>query len=245
MNIENKKFILKCAELINEKKRILKIVEFGARQMPGQEAFANLRHYFKKDIYLGTDYIEGPGVDLVQDLQKLTLEIDYYDVAICSSVIEHVEKPFDAANGLHRVLNSGGYLIFTVPMRIRIHGSPHDYWRFTPDGVCTLLKEFTDKIILVSGDPDFPDDILCLARKGDQIPDEIKKQLQNYQIKITPKEILLKNNKIIIKIKTLSPILFLDSNYEFFKRTSHDTVWKKIRHFLWLLKPEILRRNRK
>src|SRR5215471_18498684 len=49
------------------------IVEIGSYQVPGQEQIAELRGLFPGKEYIGIDVRPGPGVDLVEDVQALTL----------------------------------------------------------------------------------------------------------------------------------------------------------------------------
>lgn len=51
-------------------------------------------------------------------------------------------------------------------MKFPIHNYPYDYWRFTPEGFKSLLKNF-DKIIVCSiGEKDFPISIVGIGFKG-------------------------------------------------------------------------------
>ena len=50
------------------------------------------------------------------DLQALDLPSDSQDLIITSDVFEHIRRPFDAFQELHRVLRVGGRHVFTVPL---------------------------------------------------------------------------------------------------------------------------------
>jgi SAM-dependent methyltransferase len=67
-----------------------------------------------------------------------------FDVVICEQVIEHVVDPAAAAANLRGLCSPGGHVIVSTPFLIRIHELPmfgmHDYWRFTPRGLRTLLE---------------------------------------------------------------------------------------------------------
>lgn len=67
-----------------------------------------------------------------------------YDVVICEQVIEHVVDPNAAAANLRGLCDPGGHVIVSTPFLIRVHELPmygmHDYWRFTPRGLRTLLE---------------------------------------------------------------------------------------------------------
>jgi SAM-dependent methyltransferase len=63
-----------------------------------------------------------------------------YDVVICEQVLEHVVDPDAAARTLAGMLRPHGWLLVSTPFLIRVHGSPGDYWRFTPAGLRILLE---------------------------------------------------------------------------------------------------------
>jgi ubiquinone/menaquinone biosynthesis C-methylase UbiE len=245
MNIAIKNFIETCSLLLKPREEQVVVVEFGGRKMPGQEEFANVGAFFAGDRFISTDYLPGPGVDIVDDLRNLSMSSESCDIAVCSSVLEHVDQPFVAVREIFRVLKPGGYLMFTVPMKIRIHGSPFDYWRFTPDGVRKLLELFEDVVTVVSGDPAFPDDVMCLARKTLEISPKIKTELGLYQIRITPRSIKLRDHAIYLAARSFMPLIFLDSNYEFFKRAQHKSRLAKCRHLFWLLQPAFMRNEKR
>lgn len=93
---------------------------------------------------LGVDMLDGPGVDLVLDLEKpLPRRLGLFNHIECLSVLEHSRKPWLLAANLQRLLPSGGTLFVTVPFIWRVHNYPSDYWRFTADGLMALF----DKII--------------------------------------------------------------------------------------------------
>jgi SAM-dependent methyltransferase len=65
-----------------------------------------------------------------------------FDYIVCTEVLEHTLQPFNACAEMFRLVRPGGYLFLTVPYNFRIHGPRPDCWRFTPDGLRTLLSAF-------------------------------------------------------------------------------------------------------
>jgi SAM-dependent methyltransferase len=53
--------------------------------------------------------------DLFQPPEELKKYIKYFNVAICSDVIEHVDDPVEFCKNLKGYIKSGGYLFLTVP----------------------------------------------------------------------------------------------------------------------------------
>lgn len=80
--------------------------------------------------------LQYPAFDLCAPLA----EEEIADVTICEQVLEHVPDPITATRNLLQLLRPGGHLIVNTPFLVRIHGSPGDFWRFTPDGMRLLLR---------------------------------------------------------------------------------------------------------
>ena len=77
--------------------------------------------------------------DVVDDICESGLESDSIDAIVMASVIEHVQRPFDAAREIDRILKPGGSALFIIPFMFPIHDRPHDYFRFTEYGVRHLF----------------------------------------------------------------------------------------------------------
>jgi len=64
-----------------------------------------------------------------------------FDSLVCHQVLEHVTDPMAAARELARVLKPGGLAVISVPHLSRRHELPHDYYRFTPEGLVFVLAQ--------------------------------------------------------------------------------------------------------
>ena len=79
--------------------------------------------------------------DLIGDVQRMPeVATGSIDTVVCTQVLEHVPRPWDAMAELARVLAPGGALVASVPHLSAIHEAPHDYWRFTRFGLESLLS---------------------------------------------------------------------------------------------------------
>jgi SAM-dependent methyltransferase len=65
---------------------------------------------------------------------------DNFDLVICEQVLEHVPDPLTAVATLRSMLRPDGRLLVSTPFLVPLHHHPGDYWRFTPDGMATLLR---------------------------------------------------------------------------------------------------------
>jgi SAM-dependent methyltransferase len=74
------------------------------------------------------------------DLCRPPQEVPQFDVVICEQVLEHVADPAVAAKTLRHLARPGGTVVVSTPFLLRIHPSPRDFWRFTPEGLTTLLE---------------------------------------------------------------------------------------------------------
>lgn len=77
---------------------------------------------------------------------------NFFDVVFSADVLEHVQRPWDAARECVRITRPGGLLIHRTLFAYRYHPIPHDYWRFSSQGleylfastgsVATVLKGY-------------------------------------------------------------------------------------------------------
>jgi len=117
------------------------VLEVGSKDYGSTSSF---RDFYAGSEYVGLDMSEGKGVDVVADLTKSIgpLRESHFALAICCSVLEHVEKPWLFAPNLTRVIRPGGKLYMSVPWVWRYHAYPDDYFRFSHRGVTTLFDHF-------------------------------------------------------------------------------------------------------
>ncbi len=141
------------------------IYEFGARRVPGQEHRGHVRDVFRSRRFVGCDLQPGPGVDEVQDLQRLTLRDGVIGTALLFDTIEHVRKPWRAMAELERCLAPSGLVVMTSVMYFPIHAHPDDYWRFTESGFATLLEPFDRIAVRSYGLRKLPHTVVGIASK--------------------------------------------------------------------------------
>jgi SAM-dependent methyltransferase len=108
----------------------------------------DLSRLFKNKITT-VDLIDDEGVDIVDDLEKLTkISDNSVGSIICSDVLEHVKNPFNVINSFERVLKPGAWIYLSTIFMYPIHGALDkdknviDYWRFTPLCLRNLFSNF-------------------------------------------------------------------------------------------------------
>lgn len=98
------------------------------------------RHRYQNAI--GVDLLDGPGVDIVANLEKECGFTDLFSHVDCLSVLEHSKRPWDLCKNIESKMHIGASIYVTVPFIWRLHAYPDDYWRFTASG----LKQLFEKI---------------------------------------------------------------------------------------------------
>jgi len=152
------------------------IWDIGSYCVPGQEELANVRSIFAHKEFLGIDMRAGPGVDRVENIENISAADESVGTILCLNTLEHVENMFAAAGEMHRVIRQGGILILTTPFNFPIHNHPGDYWRFTPQALLYLTRDFSTRLVGHHGYELTPRMTFAVAFKSDN-PDVLEKKL--------------------------------------------------------------------
>jgi len=98
------------------------------------------------EIYVGLDYpaLQVAGykstVDVWGDGHCLPFSNQSFDVVLLLDVLEHVTSDELVLQEVERVLKSTGKLIIQIPFLYPVHDYPHDYRRYTGEGLKLLLR---------------------------------------------------------------------------------------------------------
>jgi SAM-dependent methyltransferase len=112
----------------------LRVLDYGSGGSPYRSLFGNC-------IYHRADLVGGYGLDFEYGSDaRLPFELRDYDCVLSTQVLEHVEDPAIYLAECHRVLRSGGHLILTTHGCFEDHAVPHDYWRWTAQGLHTMIE---------------------------------------------------------------------------------------------------------
>lgn len=73
------------------------------------------------------------------------------DGLLMIELLEHVPDPRRLLAEAGRVLRPSGVLLGSAPFMVPVHGDPHDYYRYSADGLRALLAGFDRAEILPFG----------------------------------------------------------------------------------------------
>lgn len=127
--------------------------------------------YFSSSILIETfDIDPNSGCTYIGDICNYNdfLQDNTYDYIVCTEVLEHTLRPWDAVNEIYRILKPGGILFATTPFDFRIHGPLPDCWRFTEHGLRSLFHQYTNLEIYSLTNPEralMPIHYTIIARK--------------------------------------------------------------------------------
>lgn len=83
--------------------------------------YPHISAYFKELLQQDIIYIQAP-------FEQAELPSEYYNLAICYNVLDHVESPAKTMREIHRVLRPGGFLILGVDCLCLINWFRHKYF---------------------------------------------------------------------------------------------------------------------
>ena len=114
----------------------VRILDVGCGSKPYLPFFANVA-----SEYVGLDVVATPDADIVGVVEEMPLEDGRFDLVLCTQVLEHCDNPAVAVSELRRVTAPGGRLLASTHGVQVYHPSPHDYWRWTHEGLARLFSE--------------------------------------------------------------------------------------------------------
>ncbi len=110
--------------------KALTILDYGCGGSPYRGLFPNA-------IYHRADHPSTSGIDfpITDDSLLSNLSDGSYDLVLSTQVLEHVPQVQVYLTEAHRLLKPGGHLLLTTHGTYQDHACPHDYWRWTAEGL--------------------------------------------------------------------------------------------------------------
>jgi len=99
------------------------------------------------------DGVGYPNVHIVANLECLPFQNDSLAGIVSVAVLEHARNPAAQVAEMRRVLEPGGRVLCFVPFIQGFHASPHDYQRYTKEGLRQLFAEFEILNVAVGAGP--------------------------------------------------------------------------------------------
>jgi SAM-dependent methyltransferase len=117
--------------------QVHRLLDVGGKGKPYACFFAErvVNHYV-------LDVAPAYSVDVVGDARDMPFPDGSIDVVLITQVLEHIPDPIAVIGEIWRVLKPSGTLILSVPSIFPQHGSPGDYWRYMPQGLQWILRDF-------------------------------------------------------------------------------------------------------
>ena len=113
------------------------VIDVGAKRAP-------YRDLVPATEYLTLDIRPESGADIVGDLHDVPRDSASVDTVIATEVLEHCYDPERAAAEVHRLLRPRGICILSTRFLHPFHPDPHDYYRFTNEGLAHLFRAFSE-----------------------------------------------------------------------------------------------------
>lgn len=112
-----------------------RILEIGAQNVNG-----SLRDHAPRNAeYVGLDFEEGKGVDIVvTGLADWNVPDAHFDLVMASSVFEHDKAFWRTFLAMCAKTKPGGHIYVSAPSNGTVHRYPQDCWRFYPDSGLAL-----------------------------------------------------------------------------------------------------------
>jgi len=132
-------FFLKHIKNNFKKTQKVNILEIGGRS---ETYYKNLIiSYFDNSTYSNMDISFTSDDVIIGDITDCkNIKDNSYDIIISSDVFEHINKPWDAAKEIIRILKPNGLSLHSTLFSWRFHPCPNDYYRFTHEGMKVLFE---------------------------------------------------------------------------------------------------------
>ncbi|GCE61922.1 class I SAM-dependent methyltransferase [Microcystis aeruginosa] len=116
------------------------LIDIGCGTKPYKEL---LEPYITKHIGVDSENTlhDKSKIDIFGTAYQIPVEDSSFDCAICTAVLEHLEEPELALRECHRVLESRGVAIYSVPFIWHLHEEPRDFYRFSKYGLQYLFEK--------------------------------------------------------------------------------------------------------
>jgi SAM-dependent methyltransferase len=121
------------------------VLDVGGRLQPYRPLLGT-----RAKSYVAIDLRVTPLVNVGAVAEALPFQDDQFDFVICTQVFEYLPEPRLAVAEIKRVLRKGGVLFLSAPS-VFLRDNDKEYWRFLPESLRYLLREFENVEVAPEG----------------------------------------------------------------------------------------------
>lgn len=116
-----------------------RVLEVGSYQV-GERDWSPREMFDHRDTaYVGIDIREGPQVDRIVPEVGIWPDLGQFSAALSMNTLEHCRRPWEVVVNIAHHIVVGGTVILIAPFMWPIHDYPSDYFRYTGDGLASLM----------------------------------------------------------------------------------------------------------
>ncbi len=121
------------------------VLDIGGRLQPYRPLLGT-----RAKRYVAVDLQMTPLVNVGAAAEALPFRDAQFDFVICTQVFEYLPDPGQAVAEIKRVLRQGGVLFLSAPS-VFLRDHDKEYWRFLPESLRYLLREFETVEVIPEG----------------------------------------------------------------------------------------------
>lgn len=123
-----------------------RLVDIGCGTKPYEKLLAPF-----VEEHIGVDHEatlhDKSNVNLWGTAYNILVEDEFFDSAICTAVLEHLEEPENALRECFRILKPNGHAIYSIPFIWHLHEEPRDFYRYSKYGIRYLFEKTGFQIV--------------------------------------------------------------------------------------------------
>jgi len=123
----------------------ISVLDVGGRLQPYRPLLGT-----RVKSYVAVDLRMTPLVNVGAAAEALPFRDEQFDFVICTQVFEYLPEPGLGVSEIKRVLRKGGFLFLSAPS-VYLRESDRECWRFLPQGLRHLLREFETVEVMPEG----------------------------------------------------------------------------------------------
>lgn len=124
-----------------------RVLDVGCGSMPYESIIKkNAQEYVGLDRHKA---VENKDNFVLGTAESLPFSDESFDTVTAFQLLEHLPQPSAFIKEAYRVLKPGGKIIVSTPFMWGIHDDPHDYYRFTHQGLNQKLSENRFQVVSV------------------------------------------------------------------------------------------------